>query len=233
MKKYIAAIVIIALAASGFWYKVAHADTIDATNHTGSTMIGFGDTLNGRDYMCQGFVMATFNQITAVAFYINGKNSDTNFGRKVWIDNADASSNPTGSVGVGIGGGTEITNATLVTGALTKYTLTTTVNVTIGNKYALCIAPWNTTTHVWTSDYQDFASSTANPYAPAAFSGAKRVHLDGSFLNPSAPDAGNDDIQFDIYGVTAASGATQHPALNINNKGALNLDNKGALNIGN
>ena len=192
---------------------IALADAIDsgANNHTGATAIGFGDTLNGRDYMCQGFIMSQYNQITSVGFNINGKNADTNIGRKVWIDTtADLNSVPLGAVAVGIGGGTEITNATLVTGVLTKYVLTSSVNVTIGNKYVLCMAPWNTTTHVWTSDYQDIITSTANPYA-----NGRRTHGDAAYTTWAAPDAGNDDILFDIYGQTfTATKATANTTMN-------------------
>lgn len=179
------------------------ADTIDQSNHTGITGIGFGDTGNGRDYMCQGFYPATYNQVTAIGFYVNSKDGNSNIGYAMWIDNADTNSNPTGAVATGIGGFTEISNATLNTSGLTKYTLTSPVNVTIGNKYTACFAPWNTSTHVWASSYHDWVSSTANPYAPAGFTGAKRVHLNGSFANPTAPDLGNDDIIFDEYGQTA------------------------------
>lgn len=228
MKKYTAIISSILVIAVLFWANQAFADAIDtgATNHTGAIAIGFGDTANGRDYMCQGFVMSQYTTITAVGFDINGKNGDTNLGRKVWIDNSDTNSVPTGSVGVGIGGGTEITNAQLVTGSLTKYTLTTSVSVTIGNKYVLCMAPWNTTTHVWASDYQDIVSSTANPYAPANFTGAKRQHGDAAYTTWSAPDAGNDDILFDIYGTATAS---QSSSVNIN-KTSVNI-NKASVNI--
>lgn len=174
------------------------AEVIDQSNHTGSTGIGFGDTGNGRDYMVQGFI-PTLNNITAVAFYVNSKDADTNIGYKVWVDACDTSSNPTNGVG-GIGGGTEITNASLVTSGLTKYTLTTPVTLTPGNRYVVAFAPWNTTTHAWASSYHDWVSSTANPYASG-----RRVHLNGSYASPTAPDSGNDDILFDTYGNSATS----------------------------
>ncbi len=186
-----------------FMWQTALADTVDQSNHTGAISIGFGDTLNGRDYMCQGFKMATYNTITAIGFYVNSKDGDANVGYKVWIDNADANSNPLGVVGVGIGGATEITNASLTTSGLTKYTLTTNVPITIGNQYVICAAPWNTSTHVWASSYHDWVSSTANPYA-----NGKRVHLDGSFANPTYPDSSNDDILFDVYGITSVATAS-------------------------
>lgn len=161
---------------------------------TGATSIGFGDTLNGRDYMCQGFI-ATMSTVSSISFYVNSKDASTDIGYKVWIDNVDSNSNPQGAVGVGIGGATEITNANINTSGLTKYTLTTPVTLTVGNRYGMVFAPWNTTTHVWASSYHDWVSSIANPY-----SGGRRVHLDGSFANPAAPDAGADDILFEVYG---------------------------------
>lgn len=200
MKKLLAIIGIIAIGFSIPFQAFADAIDAGATNHSGAIGIGFGDVGAGRDYMCQGFVMSDYNQITAVGFYVNSKDGDANIGYKVWIDNSDSTSQPTGSVGVGIGGATEITNATLNTSGLTKYTLTSTVDVTIGNKYVVCFAPWNTTTHVFASSYHDFVSSTGNPYAPASFSGAKRKHGDTAYTTWTDPDAGNDDIIFDIYG---------------------------------
>lgn len=170
------------------------ADVLDQSNSTGATGIGFGDTLNGRDYMVQGFI-PTLSSVTAVSFYVNSKDASANIGYKVWIDATDASSNPTGVVGVGIGGATEISNATINTSGLTKYTLTTAATVTAGNRYCIAFAPWDTSTHLWTSSYHDFVSSTANPYA-----NGRRVHLDGSFATPTAPDAGADDILFETYG---------------------------------
>jgi hypothetical protein len=113
----------------------------------------------------------------------------------VWIDNADSSSHPTGTVGVGIGGETEILNADLVTGALTRYTLTTSVSLTIGNRYVICIAPWNTTTHAFSADYQDFTSSTSNPYA-----NGRRAHGDTAYTSWTDIDSGNADLQFQTWG---------------------------------
>lgn len=177
------------------------AEVLDQTNTTGATGIGFGDISNGRDYMCQGFI-PTLNNITAVSFHIVTKNGNgVNTDYKVWIDNADTDYFPTGSVGVGIGGETEIANATLVTGALTKYTLTSSVNLTIGNRYVMCYAPWDNSVHAWRQSYNDWISSTANPY-----SNGRRVHLDGSFANPVAPDSGNADIVFETYGDDGAGG---------------------------
>lgn len=194
-----AGVVVLMIATLTFYPNLALADTLDQQNTSGALGVGWGDTSNGRDYMCQGFKMATYNQITAVSFWTTSKDGNTAIGYKVWIDAADASSNPSGSVGTGIGGATEITNATLNTSALTKYTLSSTVNVTVGNQYVICFAPWNTTTHAWASSYNDWRTSVSNPYA-----NGRRVHLDGSFANPTAPDSGNADIQFEVYGQTAA-----------------------------
>lgn len=174
------------------------ADVLDQSNYTGSTGIGFGDTGNGRDYMVQGF-KPTLDNITAVSFSVTSKDGNANVGYKVWIDTCDVNSNPTNGVG-GIGGATEITNATINTSGLTKYSLASQVALTPGNKYVMAFAPWNTSTHTWANSYHDWVSSTANPYAPVGFTGAKRVHLDGSYANPTAPDSGNDDILFETYG---------------------------------
>jgi len=177
------------------------ADILDQKNYSGSVAIGFGDVGNGRDYMVQGFCPAIDN-ITAVSFKINSKDGNTNIGYKVWIDTCDANSYPTNGVG-GIGGSTEITNAQLVVGTLTKYALATPVNLVIGNKYVMCFAPWDTVNHVYASSYNDWVSSTSNPYAPSGFSGARRVHLNTGYTSPSQPDSGNDDILFETYGAPA------------------------------
>ena len=200
-KKIIAFVSIITLA---FVYpNIALADAIDsgANNHSGATGVGYGDAGNGMDYMCQGFVMSQYTQITSVGFNISAKSGTLTTGQKVWIDTtADLNSVPLGTKGVGIGGGTEITNAQLVTGALTKYTLTTAVNVTIGSKYVLCMAPWNTSTHVWTADFENIISSTVNPYA-----NGRLTQGDTAYTTWIAPNAGADDMVFDIYGVTAVA----------------------------
>lgn len=169
-------------------------EVTDQENTSGSTAIGFGDTGNGRDYAAQGFI-PTKNTITAISFWVNSKSGTSTQGIKVWIDNADSNFYPTGSAGVGIGGQTEILNANITTGSLVKYTLSSTVSVTPGNRYVLCIAPWNTTTHAWSQYYADFTSSISNPYA-----NGRRVHGDGAFTNWSAPDSGNADFQFRVYG---------------------------------
>ena len=159
---------------------------IDQENQAGAIGIGFGDTGSGRDYMCQGFIAQT-SSIDAVSFKLQSTGS---IGMAVWIDAADASSNPTGTVAVGIGGFTEIANATLST-TFKLYALSETVTLTPGTRYVICLAPWNTSTHVWGSDYRDVLSSVSNPY-----SSGRRVHLDDAFANPSAPDSGNADILF-------------------------------------
>lgn len=143
--------------------------------------------------MCMGFI-PTINNITAVSFWIVSK-PGAGLGYAVWIDDADTNFFPLGAVFTGIGGYTEIPTGTLVTGALTKYTLASPVNLTIGNRYVLCFAPVNTTTHAWAASYNDWISSISNPYA-----NGRRVHLNGSFASPSAPDSGNSDIQFETYG---------------------------------
>jgi hypothetical protein len=172
-------------------------DILDQSNYSGTVGIGWGDTGNGRDYMCQGFLPSASN-ITAISFKINSKDGSTDVGYRFWIDTCDANSNPTNGVG-GIGGDTQITNANLVTGTLTKYSLASKVTLIPGNKYVMCFAPWNTTSNGFASSYVDWPSSTGNPYSPTGFTGAKRVHLNGSFASPSAPDSGNDDIQFETY----------------------------------
>lgn len=170
-------------------------NVIDQSNTTGATAIGFGDVGSGRDYMSQGFI-GRLNNITHISFYINGKSGTSTQGYKLWVDNADSNSAPTGTVFVGIGGATEILNSTLVTGALTKYTLTTPVTGLVpGNRYCFVLAPFNTTTHTYSADYQDFISSTGNPYPSG-----KRNHGDTAYTTWSAPDSGNDDLQFEIWG---------------------------------
>lgn len=174
------------------------AEIVDQENTSGTTGIGFGDYGNGRDYLIQGFI-PTLNNVTAVSFYITSKPVSGNVGYAVWIDNADTNSNPTGSVATGIGGFTEITNANLTANALTKYTLASSVNLTIGNRYCICVAPWNTSTHSWEAAYVDWRSSTSNPYA-----NGRRVHGNTAYNSFGAPDSGNADIQFRTYGNDSA-----------------------------
>lgn len=177
------------------------AEIIDQQNTSGTIGIGFGDSGSGRDYLFQTFI-PTLDNITAVAFYLQGGKPGAGLGYKIWIDAANASHQPTGAVGVGIGGQTEIPSATLVQDALTKYTLTTPVTgLTPGNRYCMVAAPWNMSTHVWASAYVDWRSSTANPYA-----NGKRGHADGAFTTFGFPDASNADIQFQIYGMEPVTG---------------------------
>ena len=176
------------------------AEIIDQQNTSGALGVGFGDTGTGKDYMCQGFI-PTLDNVTAVSFWIASKSSDANIGYAVWIDAADASYFPTGTVFVGVGGFTEITNAELTTGSLVKYTLTTpATGLTPGNRYVICFAPYNTTTNAWAAEYIDWRASVSNPYA-----NGRRVHGDAAFSNWIAPDSGNADIQFQTYGNEPAS----------------------------
>lgn len=169
--------------------------SLDTLNNSGSTSVGFGDTGNNREYMCQGFI-PDVDIITDVSFYLVSKSPDSNQGYLIWIDRANANSEPLGQAHVGIGGVTMIPNSSLVTGALTKYTLTTPVYVERGQQYCVCFAPWNTSTNSYSADYREFHSATNNPYA-----NGRRVHLDGSFSNPTAPNSGNNDLRFEIYGI--------------------------------
>jgi hypothetical protein len=143
--------------------------------------------------MAQGFIPTATN-ISAIAFYLHSKSGSPDIGYRVWIDEADANFYPVNGIG-GIGGSTLITNASLVTGALTKYSLSSVVSgLTAGNRYVIVIAPWNTTTNAWASSYNDFRTSVSNPYA-----NGRRVHGDGSYSSWFAPDSGNADIQFRTY----------------------------------
>lgn len=168
------------------------ADILDQSNYSGSLGVGFGDTGNGRDYMCMGFI-PTLANIDAVSFSINSK-PGAGLGYKVWIDNADSNFYPTGAVGVGIGGATEIPSASLVTGALTKYSLASQVTLIPGNRYVLCFAPWDLSSHTWAQSYNDWLTSVSNPYA-----NGRRVHGNASFASWSAPDSGNSDLVFETY----------------------------------
>lgn len=169
-------------------------ERIDQENTSGSIGIGFGDVGNGRDYMAQGFI-PTLNNITAISFWLNGKSGTSTQGYKVWIDATDSSSHPTGSNGTGIGGATEITNATLTTGSLVKYSLATAVTLTPTSRYAFVVAPWNTSTHAYSSDYQDLRSSVSNPYA-----NGRRTHGNTAYNSWGDPDSGNADLNFRTWG---------------------------------
>lgn len=166
------------------------AESEDQSNTTAGVGIGFGDTSNGRDYTCQGFI-PTLDNITAVSIALNSVGTQ---GLYIWIDTADSNSFPDNGVG-GIGGGTKIANGSLSTG-LTKYTLDSSVNLTPSSQYVVCAAPWNIGSDIWASDYRDWDSSTANPY-----SSGKVTNLDGSYANPTNPDSGNADRHFKTWGV--------------------------------
>lgn len=171
------------------------AEIVDQENTSGAVGIGWGDVGSGRDYLAQGFI-PTLDNITAISFWINSKSGTGTQGYLLWIDNANANSEPTGTVFVGIGGVTEITNAELTTGSLVKYTLATPVTgLTPGNRYCFVLAPYNTTTNAYSADYQDFTSSVSNPYA-----NGRRTHGDTAYTTWSAPDSGNADLQFRVYG---------------------------------
>lgn len=161
------------------------ADTIDQQNTTGSIGVGFGDTGSGRDYTAQSFI-PTVSNITAVSFQLTSVGS---VGMKIWIDNVDASFFPTGAVGVGIGGETEIPVGSL-SASFAKYQLATLVTLIPGNRYAFVLAPWNTTTHAWTTGFRDLVSSTANPYTSG-----RRTQANGSYVF-NTPDSGNLDMLF-------------------------------------
>jgi hypothetical protein len=131
------------------------AEVVDQQNTSGTIDIGFGDVGSGRDYAVQGFI-PTLNNITAIEFHPRSKDGNANIGWLVWIDNADANSNPTGTVNVGIGGATEITNASVTTGADNKVTLSAPVTVTPGQRYCMVFVPYNTSTNAKVNSYHDF-----------------------------------------------------------------------------
>lgn len=166
---------------------------LDQENTSGAIGIGFGDIGSGRDFLFQGFIPGTGKtNVAAISFYLNGKGG-ANEGYRVWIDAANANSEPLNGIG-GLGGDTQIANATLVTGALTQYTLSAPVVVTPGTRYVICAAPWNTSTNVHSGNYQDWRSSVSNPYASG-----RRVHGNTAYNSFGAPDSGNADIQFRTY----------------------------------
>lgn len=166
------------------------ADVLDQSNATGATGIGFGDTGNSRDYMGQGFI-PTLSNISAISLKLSTVGT---MGLLVWIDNADANFFPTGAVGVGIGGVTEILNSALVAATLTKYSLSAPVTLIPGQRYVIMFAPWDTSNHVFSADYRDVVSSSADPYASG-----KRIHGNGAYNSFAAPDSGTDDILFEEY----------------------------------
>ena len=185
------------VATTGDWLAVGSnaTENIDQENTSGGVGIGFGDVGNGRDYMGQGFI-PDIDNITAVSLSPNSKDGNADIGYKVWIDEADTNFFPTHGIG-GIGGVTLITNAQLSTGGLSKYTLSSPVSLTPGNRYVIMIAPWNTVTDAYASSYQDWNSSTGNPYADG-----RRIHGDTAFTSFGAPDSGNADITFRTHGIS-------------------------------
>jgi len=151
--------------------------------------IGHGDAGAGRAYKCQGF-RATYNSITGIEFDLNGVGTA---GMLVWIDDAIATSSaPSGTFTVGLGS-EEIANAQLST-VRTKYAFDPAITVTAGNYYTACFAPWNTTTHAWTSDYRDMDSSTGAVY------NLGRSIVSEAGVTWTAHDAGNADLDLVIYG---------------------------------
>lgn len=166
------------------------AEIVDQENTTGGVGIGFGDSGAGRDYMAQGFVPLLDN-ITAVEFDMNGTNGDLH----IWIDDGDSNSEPQGTVAVGIGGSTKIANADLSTSSK-KHTLDSSVSLTPGANYVVVFAPWEISpSDAWAENYNDYESSTANPYA-----NGRRNHGNTAYTTWSAPDSGNADIVFKTYG---------------------------------
>lgn len=188
MKKYLGIFLAVVVLATMLVVPVVKADTLDQSNSSGSTGIGFGES-NNLKYSCQGF-KPTSNQVTAVSFKLNSVGSA---GMKLWVDAAGTNSAPTGTLEVGLGS-MEIANNQLST-TLTKYTLPTPIFVTPNAQYTFCLAPWNTTTHTYSSNYRDLMSSTGNPYA-----NGKVVNYVGSTSTWSNPDNGNADRIFEVYG---------------------------------
>lgn len=180
---------------------VGARDVVDQSNYSGTIGVGFGDTGNGRDYMVMGFV-PTLKNITKFGVWLHSKDGNANVGYRAWIDTADSGSAPQNGIG-GIGGSTEITNATLIINRLNQYTLSSPVTLTPGTRYVLAFAPWNTTTHAWVASYNDWRSSVSNPYASG-----RRVHLNSSYASPTAPDSGNNDLVFEEYGTDQSTSSS-------------------------
>lgn len=182
------------MARSSSGSKTPVIDSVDQQNLSGTLGVGFGDTGASRDYLAMGFT-PTYSDITAVGFNIGGKSGNSQEGYAVWIDNADASFFPTGSVFTGIGGFTKIFNSDIVTNTLSRYSLASTVILTPGQRYAVVVSPYNTTSNTWTPIYQNWLSSITNPYAAG-----RRVHANASFTGWNAPDSGTSDLVFQTYG---------------------------------
>lgn len=167
------------------------ANIKDQENTTGGVGIGYGDLGNGRDYMVQGFKSSSaVTNITHVSIKMNATGSKD---LKIWIDTANANSEPDNGVG-GIGGVTLIANADLST-SLKKFELTTPVNLTAGQQYIICTAPWDISGDAWAADFRDWDGAVSNPYA-----NGRRNHGNTAYGAWSAPDSGNADIVFETWG---------------------------------
>ena len=196
------------------------ANIKDQENTTGGSSIGFGDASNGRDYMVQGFKpSSSVENITHVSIDMDATGSKD---LKIWIDTADANSEPDNGVG-GIGGSTLIANADLST-SLKKFALSSSVSLTAGNQYVICAAPWDISLDDWAEEYRDWNSSTANPYA-----NGKRVHLDDAYANPTAPDSGNADIVFETWGDEPVTGPANLKTVNTVAKASVKTKNGVAI----
>lgn len=194
-KKYytipVIAAVILSLGFSSINFN-AQADSVDQSQTSGSTNAGFGES-SGLKYTCQGF-KPTYDQVTAISFKINSVGSK---GMLLWIDSGTSNSFPTGILESGLGS-MEILNSQLVSNVLTKYTFPTPISVTPNSQYVFCLAPWNTTTHTYSSDYRDLKTSLSNPYA----NGKSAVYNGTSWSNH---DSGNADRVFETYGQNAGT----------------------------
>jgi hypothetical protein len=188
MKKIITGLLAIALVTAPIGVSTARADNLDQSNYSGSVSIGFG---NGGSikYSCQGF-KPTYTHVTAVSFRLNSVGSA---GMLVWIDAANSNSFPTGTLEQGLGS-LEIPNSQLST-SLTKYTFATPISVTPNSQYVFCLAPWNTSTHSYTTGYRDLMSSVSNPY-----SNGRMSNYNSTTQLWNNNDSGNGDRIFEVYG---------------------------------
>ncbi len=177
-----------------FALKSAPSD-LDQYNDTGGTAIGFGQAA-GTVYRAQGFI-PTKNSLTKIGFKPNSVGTK---GLKVIIDVAGSNSFPTGTLGTGLYSFT-ITNATLST-SFKEYSLPVALTVTTGSQYCFYLAPWDTGTNLYSDDYRDFDSNTANPYA----SGKMSSYASSAWTNN---DAGTSDMVFATYGTTVAVNQTK------------------------
>lgn len=176
------------------WYFVPTANAAitefkDQETEAEGVGIGHGDSGSNRAYRCQTF-KATYTTINGFAFDLN---STGTAGMVAWLDDAVASGEPTGTWEVGLGQ-KEILNAALST-SRTQYSFDTPITVTPGNIYALCLAPWNTSTHVWTSDYRDLDHSVSNVYTLG-----RSITTEAAATRWTVHDSGNADLDMIIYG---------------------------------